>query len=878
MFYRLTGIYHTRYEKAQALWPIPADRWQVIAIAALAVLAPLYLSPLYLGSYLLPWLIWSSAALSLTLLMGLAGQLHFGYAAVMAIGAYSAIHLARVGLPFEMVLVASGLIAAAIGSVFGGAALRVKGLYLVMATLAMQYLVDWIIVNVPAISGGAHATLRTPEVRFLLVPIDSLAIWEYGTAVSFKNLAALLVICLALFVSFVSIGVMIAVLFGRRTRTVNKLYFADLLGAGIACAIVVFLLLWIGPPQTILLAGLILAGSGAHLAWRQGETKGLMIGGGVSALLVIGLFVPGLMPNVTPDSSKTYEEQSDLFERWGAIFRVDAYEVGPDVRLLLHDGMLGSAMYRFDGDVDSLTRFDTDPRLVPFAVEDAPRDRVMIIGAAGGNEVLASLYFGAEQIDAIELNPVTYDLVTDTFADWSGRLAENPRVNYVNGDGRSFLARADGSYDLIWYPAPDSYSATNAASSGAFVLSESYLYTSETIRDSLEHLTEDGIVAAQFGEISYDKPNRTTRYVSTAREALNELGVEDPSNHILVLTSPTEEVSVVSTILVKRTPFTDDEVAEILASTEQVTGSVIRYAPGSPVEGDPSSTVATATPEELSRFYDSYPFDVRPIADDRPFFWHFTPFADVIANFGEPIDRFDTEDSVGERVLLLLLTVAILFGTVFLLAPFFTVRKAWLTLPRKGISAIYFVTLGLGFMFFEISLIQRFVLYLGYPTYSLTVTLAAILIATGVGALLSGKVMHLGQKVIAPLAAAVTALAAFYFFLLPGITESTLSAPLAVRILITLVLLAPLGVTLGMFMPLGLARISSITTYPREYVAWGWAINGFASVTGAVLTTILGMMFGFNIVMVISLLTYYVALLALRQLMKTDAVGVASAA
>jgi branched-chain amino acid transport system permease protein len=190
MFYRLTGIHHTRYEKARALWPIPADRWQVIAIAALALLAPLYLSPLYLGSYLLPWLIWSAAALSLTLLMGLAGQLHFGYAAVMAIGAYSAIHLARIGLPFELALVASGLIAAVIGSVFGGAALRVKGLYLVMATLAMQYLVDWIIVNVPAISGGAHATLRTPEIRFLLVPIDSLAS-RYYLALAWAALLAL---------------------------------------------------------------------------------------------------------------------------------------------------------------------------------------------------------------------------------------------------------------------------------------------------------------------------------------------------------------------------------------------------------------------------------------------------------------------------------------------------------------------------------------------------------------------------------------------------------------------------------------------------------------------------------------------------------------
>lgn len=175
MFYRLSGTYHTSYAADRKLWKIPADRWMVIALLVLALLAPLFVSPLYLGSYVLPWVIWSAAALSLTLLMGLAGQLHFGFAAVMAIGAYASIHLVRFGVPFELALLLSGLIAAAIGTVFGGAALRVKGLYLVMATLAMQYLVDWVVVNVPAISGGAHATLRTPEVSFLFFPIESLA-------------------------------------------------------------------------------------------------------------------------------------------------------------------------------------------------------------------------------------------------------------------------------------------------------------------------------------------------------------------------------------------------------------------------------------------------------------------------------------------------------------------------------------------------------------------------------------------------------------------------------------------------------------------------------------------------------------------------------
>jgi branched-chain amino acid transport system permease protein len=179
LFYRLAGVHHTRYQTARGLWPIPADRWQVLFLLLLALLAPFFLSNLYLGSYILPWLIWSAAALSLTLLMGTAGQLHFGFAAVMAIGAYSSIHLVRLGVPFELALLGAGLTAAVVGSLFGMAALRVKGLYLVMATLAMQYLVDWVIINVPAISGGAQATLRTPDVSFLFLPIDTLAARYY---------------------------------------------------------------------------------------------------------------------------------------------------------------------------------------------------------------------------------------------------------------------------------------------------------------------------------------------------------------------------------------------------------------------------------------------------------------------------------------------------------------------------------------------------------------------------------------------------------------------------------------------------------------------------------------------------------------------------
>ena len=163
-------------------------------------------------------------------------------------------------------------------------------------------------------------------------------------------------------------------------------------------------------------------------------------------------------------------------------------------------------------------------------------------------------------------------MVTDEFADFDGHLAEQPGVNYVNGDGRSFLARSDESYDLIWYPAPDSYSAANASTAGAFVLSESYLYTTETIEESLDHLTDRGIMAAQFGEANFaEKPNRTTRYVATVRRALENAGVDDPAAHVIVSTNPLDGMGALATVMVKKTPFTPEEVAR--ASTRRPTAS-----------------------------------------------------------------------------------------------------------------------------------------------------------------------------------------------------------------------------------------------------------------------------------------------------------------
>jgi hypothetical protein len=180
---------------------------------------------------------------------------------------------------------------------------------------------------------------------------------------------------------------------------------------------------------------------------------------------------------------------------------------------------------------------------------------------------------------------------------------------------------------------------------------------------------------------------------------------------------------------------------------------------------------------------------------------------------------------------------------------------------------VYFAALGLGFMFYEITMIQRLVQFLGYPTYSLTVTLAAILLSTGVGALLSRRFAPRARRAVPILLAILAALTLFYELALPSILDGALlSSGLAVRVLFAGAILTPLGLCLGMFMPLGLGRVASLTEHGEEYVAWGWAVNGFFSVIGSVLTTILSMAVGFRLVQLAALGAYAIAVVAFTKL------------
>ena len=689
---------------------------------------------------------------------------------------------------------------------------------------------------------------------------------------TFSNLSEILkigIVCGALFSTFLTIGVMIAALFSANPESINRLYFADLAGAGVGCALVVPLLGALGPPSCIALAGVVLAATGAALA--ASHYRGILYASLATALaLGIAVPFPEVLPHLVTDATKTIrpaDMSSTYFSAWNPVFRVDVTKQlmsdEDEMRIIHHDGLWGSSLHRFNGDVATLSRFDTDQRILPFRTVEPSPERVLIIGAAGGHEILASLYFGAEAITAVELNPVTMSLLTTVFPDYSGRLHENPRVKLVNDEGRAFLARDRELYDLIFFVAPDSYSAMNAATAGAFVLSESYLYTVEMITESLNHLTDDGVICMQFGEYLYDqRPNRTARYIGTARAAFRSLGVDDFARHVIVATTPTFPIPI-STILLKRSPFTEADVARFLAKADTVEGTVSRHAFGRVLDDGPVNKIITMEESKLPAWYAEQRHDVSPITDDAPFFWHFVRFSTALRELGRSL-YIDTEDSVGERLLMVMVVVSVLFATFFLILPFVVVRDVWGRLPFKGRTAIYFAALGLGFMLYEISLIQKLTLFLGYPTYTLTVTLMSILVFTGVGSLATDLYAGQRNRALAVAFGTLAGLTLFYQFGLGLVTAQFLASPLPVRVLLAIVMLAPLGLCLGAFMPLGLATVSALTDHSREYIAWGWAVNGFFSVISSVLTTMLSMSFGFQVVLSLGLLVYGVGILFMR--------------
>ncbi len=705
------------------------------------------------------------------------------------------------------------------------------------------------------------------------IPLDPLAPVDPRTpdrtAAIVQLIGYMLLYYVLIVLPFFCAGLVLGTAFAARAAQISSLYFVDLLGAGLGCLLVV-LAMYVLPGQAVVVAAAmmgILAAIAFALQREPGEAnphgkprRGLVTALAVCLLFLAAIVLPkaeALYTLFIPPSkplSLAYDPTNDVtleYTRWNPFSRIDvmgapemgglawglsgAYQ-GETLRqkFVTVDAAAITPINEWHGGLEELTFLNYTPASLAYRLVERPK--VLIIGPGGGIDVLTALYNGAREITAVEINPlIVNDLMRDRYREYSGGLyTDYDHIRVVVAEGRNFVARSDEKYDVIQFSQVDTWAA---ASSGAYSLSENYLYTVEAFHDYLDHLTPSGILA--IGRWYLEPPAQAMRLVTIGVTALTQRGVTDPSRHFIVV-----RAGDTSTLLMKASPFTEEEVARLRAIIEPLHFSFL-YAPGAP-DSDPRF-VAFFEAADKRAFYRSYPLDVTPTTDDRPFFFE---------NYGWT--NFGTFRS-GKLTLTILFVQALVLSTALILWPLWRFRRERLQVPGVRSFLVYFAALGIGFIFIELGLMQRFILFLGHPTYSLSVVLFSMLVFSGVGSALSRRWQEVPWRGQQLAVAAIGILVVIHTFGLPPLFRHALPWPLVARIALAILILAPLGVVMGMPFPLGIHLVRRASA---PLIPWAWGVNGFASVIGSVLSIMIAQSYGFRWVLLLAVTVYFIGLLA----------------
>jgi hypothetical protein len=709
----------------------------------------------------------------------------------------------------------------------------------------------------------AHPTsglLAVHSLLFAVATVASLAALvriRVGLNYSHANLVKMIAIYALAALPFFTGGSVVSLAISRLSKRVNVVYGADLIGAAIGCLLLLPLLNQFGAPGVVLVAAVL--GSAAALLFSP---QGAMAKTVVAAALAVGL--PGtaqLMGTAPFDvrDTKGHVDDRVLFSKWNSFSRVAVYDRShgdwslsarytgalPETRFMDIDSAASTPILRFDGDLSKVDylRYELTglayhlmgkgtARPVPFSA--------LVIGPGGGRDLLTALVFGADRVEGVEVNPIiARDVMLGQFRDFSGSIYANPRVSVAIDDGRSYVRRSAERYDIIQASLVDTWAATAA---GAYTLTENTLYTKEAFDDYLDHLSDRGVLS--ITRWVFDG----LRLVSLAQAVCASRGWS-LADHVAVV-----QQDRVATFLLKKTPFTPGEAAE-LRNIAAALDFKILYAPGQREADNDYAKLALS--RDPNAFYDSYGIDVRPTTDDRPFFFHTTKIRDQFQTaFGRSM-LFGN----GLSALMTLMMISLFFVVLFVVGP--------LALSGADLSGShwprwlgYFGLLGAGFMLVEVSLLQRFVLLLGHPVYSLTVTLFSLLVGTGAGSLLSQRIAdaQLQQRMTRVLLG-IALVAILGIVALPPIIAASIGASHVARIALAVALIAPAGVLMGMPLPAGVRLLSAGRA---DLVPWAWGMNGALSVIGATLAVFIAMNWGFSVTLLTGAAAYLAAAVLLR--------------
>ncbi|MEA3372328.1 MAG: SAM-dependent methyltransferase [Campylobacterota bacterium] len=518
------------------------------------------------------------------------------------------------------------------------------------------------------------------------------------------------------------------------------------------------------------------------------------------------------------------------------------------------DGM--SAITKYPEKIEMLGYLDYQTSALAYHLGDL--DKVLILGAGGGSDILQALYHDSEAIDAVEINPQMVDLVGGTYAGFAGNIYGMDSVTVHTAEARGFIASSAQKYDLIQMAMVDSFGASSA---GLQSLSENYLYTVEALQLYLKHLQPDGYLS--FTRWLKLPPRDTLKLFATAITALERNGVEDPKKHLLLIRG-----WQTTTLIIKNGIFSSAEIEQLSRFCDERFFDIAYY-DGLQQSGTNRYNIldksyffqgARALLENREKYFSDYKFDIRPATDDRPYFYHFFKWETL----GEIFALRGTGGlhllEWGYLVLVASLLQAVIASVILILLPLIRYKKAeksTMATSKKRVL-LYFFVLGLGFLFLEIYFIQRFILFLSHPLYTVAVVLSTFLIFAGLGSSYSKRLgMLKGYSKSARYGIiGIFVFGLFYLLTLDHIFGFLLTQSAPIKIAASVVLIAPLAFAMGMPFPMGLSELGK---HSESLIPWAWGVNGCASVISAVAATLVAIHFGFTVVMVMALFFYLLA-------------------
>src|SRR5579864_1934679 len=684
-------------------------------------------------------------------------------------------------------------------------------------------------------------------------------------SLSRANFLRLTAIYLASAVPFFITGLEFSILFARESGHISRLYGADLLGGALACLGVVPLLNWLGGPNTVLFAAVMAAVAGA--AWAVDvRMRKFTLGLAAALLLLVAANRSGRLIDVVYAKGIFRDKAWVEFARWNAISRVEVDRQG-QAKVVVIDADASTYIMNADPKQWQGTAWQRDLMSAPPALANVlrPHGQYAIIGPGGGVDVLRAVANGSPSVTGIEINPIIANTVMrGRYADYSYHLYERPEVQIQVTDGRSFVRNARQNFDVVQMTLVDTWASTAA---GAFALSENSLYTVEAFREYFEHLKSDGMVAITRWE--FRQPREALRVVSVAMQALHELGVRNPAgNFIVVSQGDLDEDGIPVAVLAKKSAFTAEEEQEVRAHLNSNPGLVALYLPSDAKNNPFSTLIARNDPYAFAK---AYSYNVAPVNDNAPFFF-FTLKLDQLLHGEDLSQGIDWKVNLGVVVLAMVLMISCVAVLAFLVIPL-AVRGG--RRQEHPIRLLYFVAIGLGYILVEIAFIQRFVLFLGHPTYALTVVVFLLLLSSGAGTLASRKWVAHTRRAWLPPAFIVGALV-LYVFSLPGLLNSMVGLPFEAKLLVSAALLVPLGFGMGMPFPIGLRALAGIPLpelpapgagdFKDNAVEWAWAMNAGSSVLGSVLAMVIAIQFGLNVTLACGAGSYLIAILLLTTL------------